>query len=202
MKRVLVLLIITVLVFSVASEIGGPTTSNFYQPNLSPNQDFLQSSITDTGDDRDAVLFFERAITGQQFDTLNAYTNTSDHSSTIDLSSYQIDGWTLYEAQVDIVSIDAAVEKEVVGVTYENFNFQINEILGTFYSKLAQGFYNQPHDGALVDYSFYYSTSYYNPSLRGNASSVVYSDYQTSSAITTPINMTASDSVFTWSTVS
>ena len=202
MKRFHVLLIVIVLVFSVTHEIGGPTTSHFYETDLSPNQAFSYSSVTDSGDNRDADLFFERSITGQQVDLLNTYSNTSDHSSNIDLSSYQIDGWTLYNAQIDIVSIDAAVEKEVVGVTYENFNFQITEILGTFYSKLAQGFYNQPHDGALVDYSLYYSTSQYNTSLRGNASSVVYSDYQTSSAITTPINMTESDGTFTWSTFS
>ncbi|MCK5266474.1 MAG: hypothetical protein KAR03_12765, partial [Candidatus Thorarchaeota archaeon] len=193
MKRFSLLLIVIVLVFSVTLEIRGPTTSHFYEPDLSPNHEFSYSSVTDSGDNRDADLFFERSITGQQADLLNAYSNTSDHSSNIDLSSYQIDGWTLYNAEIDIVSIDAAAEKEVVGVTYENFNFQITEILGTFYSKLAQGFYNQPHDGALVDYSLYYSTSQYNTSLRGNASSVVYSDYQTSSAITTPINMTESD---------
>jgi hypothetical protein len=203
MKFLRILLLITIIItistaYSADNPTWEPTLEQFDAPTANGR---ILSSVSQTGNNLNASLSFDRAISGQELSILNQYTNTSNHKAVLDLSNYHLQDWTLDNVRIDIVRIDAAPEKEVVGVTYQNYNFQIVEILGTFYSKITQGFYSQPYDGALVNYSIYYATDYYSPSLRGNASCVINSDYQTSSPITTPVNMTASDSAFTWATI-
>lgn len=202
MKHIRVLLLILIIIVSSAHLAGGPFQAEMPdQPGLPRQALPTLSSVSQSGNQLDAVLSLTRVVVDQELSILNDYSDMIDHSTVMDLTDYHIPGWTLYKAGIDINTISAAVEREVVGVTYQNYNFQVTEILGTFYSKLAQGFYNRPHNGVLVNYSIYYSTLYYNPSLRGNASFVVNSNYETESAITTPINMTSSDSVFSWAVI-
>jgi len=205
MKRVVVLLTTLVLILSIAAEVSGPVQTTTTELGFNPGENHNVAAASGGGDTRGATQFFTRTLTSQQLDILNTYANTTNHSEELSLSDYQVSGWRLYNVQIDIGTMMAAPEKEVVGVTYENFNFQVSEVLGTFYSQLAQGFYEQPHDGALVNYSIYYSTSYYDPPLRGNASFVIRtgssSDLDSATNITTPMNMTGSDSMFSWVTV-
>jgi len=159
------------------------------------------ASASQIGDERDATRYFERTLESKHLAILNDYPNPLEHSDVVDLNSYALDGWSLYNVKIDIETIIAEVEKEVVGVIYESDFFQISEQAGTFYSKLAQGFYAQPHDGILLNYSINYATDGYIPSVRGNASFSIYSNYSTSSPITSPVNMTASEGVLRWVTI-
>ncbi|MHA1963784.1 MAG: hypothetical protein ACW97G_04295 [Candidatus Thorarchaeota archaeon] len=206
MKKALVLLVVTVLVLSAIQEVGSPnwTPTQMDENLLSPVVNSSAASVSGGGSSQTATMFFDRTITGENLNIFNTYSDTATHNAILDLSTYQVAGWRLSNAKIDTENISAAAEKEVVGQTYENLNFQVADILGTFHSQTAQGFYNYSHNGVLVNYSIYYVTDRYSPALRGNASLVVRSGNQieTASDITTPENMTASEGVLTWVTVS
>ena len=204
MKRAVVILTIFVLILSIASEVSGPIRTTGEGAGFSPLSNHNVAAASGNGDGRDATQFFTRKITSQQMDILNTFAATATHQTELSLIDYQVSGWRLSEVKMDIENIDASAEREVVGQTYENLNFQVAEVLGTFRSQIAQGFYNYPHNGVLMNYSIYYITDRYSPPARGNASLVVRSGNQidTASDITTPENMTASEGIFSWVTVS
>ncbi|MFW9809890.1 MAG: hypothetical protein ACFFE6_11000, partial [Candidatus Thorarchaeota archaeon] len=206
MKRSVILLVIAVLLLSSIQETGHPEGTLILSDEkpILPDNRSSSASISGGGSEQTATMFFERTFTGQRLEIFNSYGDTVTHNTMLDLSNYQVAGWKLFRIEIDTVSIKGAVEKEVVGVTPQNYNFKIFEEGVLFYSQLAQGFYNQPHDGALVNYSIYYLTDDYDPLIRGNASLVVRSgsssDLDSATDITTPVNMTASDSVLSWTT--
>ena len=124
MKRVAVLLTILALILSVATEVSDPVQTTTTGLGFSPRENRNVATASGGGDTRSATQFFTRKITSQQLDILNTYANTTDHSEELSLSDYQVSGWKLYKVQIDIGTMTATPEKEVVGVTYENFNFQ------------------------------------------------------------------------------
>ncbi len=207
MKKSAVLLIIAVLVLAAVQGVGSPNSATILQNEypFSPDSQSSTASVSGGGSGQTATMFFDRTITGQRLEILNTYGDTATHNAELDLLDYQVSGWKLFSARIETESIMAAAEKEVVGVTYESFEFQIYEFEPLFFSQLAQGFYNQDHDGALMNYSIYYSTDDYDPPVRGNASLVIRSgsssNLDSAIDITTPVNMTASDTAFSWSTI-
>ncbi len=151
----------------------------------SPTQKVSSSSVTGSGNDINSIMTFSRNIQSPDIDIMNSYANTSSHAASIDLSSYQLPGWTLYEVQVDANSITAIAEREVLGVSKDISSFKIEEYNSDFgwrSTSLAQGFYEMPHDGQLLNYSFYYDSPIYNPAQHGWAYYSVLSDYQDSSS--------------------
>ncbi|MFW9965462.1 MAG: hypothetical protein ACFFCX_17950, partial [Candidatus Sifarchaeia archaeon] len=207
MKRSVVLLILTVLVLSSIQETNSPIwkpTQLTEDPILRENKRNA-ASVSGVGSSQTPTMFFDRTITGLQLDIFNTYGNTATHNAVLDLSAYLVSGWRLFSVDIDTKRIKAAAENEVVGVTQESYDFKIFEEGVIFYQQLAQGFYNQPHDGALVNYSIYYLTDDYDPPLRGNASLVIRSGSSSNldgaTDLTTPINMTASDGALSWTTV-
>ena len=159
------------------------------------------ASAGGSGSSIPATQYMSRVITSEQISILNTYADTSTHFGEIDLSSYLNPGWHVYEVTVDVNSMVAAPERKILADTNNNTNFQIVESLGVFYSQLVQGFYAQPHDGQLQNYSIYYYTDRYDPDVRGNASFAITSNYNTSSVMTTPLNLTESDATPIWTTI-
>ncbi|MFW9958932.1 MAG: hypothetical protein ACFFCT_12750, partial [Candidatus Odinarchaeota archaeon] len=206
MKKALVLLFVSILALSSIQQACSPEWIPMLMDDNTPlpNTQTSTASVSGSGNTQTATMFFDRKITSQHLNIFNTYGDTATHSAELSLSAYQIAGWRLFNVKIDTESISAAEEKEVVGKTYENLNFQVADILGTFHSQIAQGFYNYSHNGVLVNYSIYYVTDRYSPALRGNASLVVRSGNQidTAADITTPENMTASEGVLSWVTVS
>jgi hypothetical protein len=202
MRKVLISLVIVTLMLSVSLNPTGDITSQLLTPTPSAEkpQGGVKSlaSASGTGDSLSSTQYMSRGINSEQISILNTYADTGTHSGEIDLSSYLYPGWHVYEVTVDVNSIEAAPERETIAQVNNNSNFQMGESLGTFYSQLVQGFYNQPFDGQLQNYSIYYATDRYAPSVRGNASFVISSDYTTSSVITTPLNVTASEGIPIW----
>lgn len=198
-------LLVLLLVCSLACAVVEADVVSDTMATVEPDRLVEQPNLSEargTGDKQDVVAYFTRTLSGQSMSVLNSFSNTSNHYSTLSLDSYHVSGWDLYQVDIAVNELIASPEKEVIGVIHETENFRVCEESGIFYSQLAQGFYNQPHDGVLVEYSVYYSTSLYNPTLRNNASLVIRSDYSSSSTdITQPVNMTASDAVKTWSTI-
>ncbi|MHA2265057.1 MAG: hypothetical protein ACXAEN_21910, partial [Candidatus Thorarchaeota archaeon] len=172
MRRVLVPTILIILVLS----LGQPTstmTMDSQIPSLdSPlsEKTSLLADVAGIGRDRLAEFYTTRILTNRLENVLNSYASTDVHTSQLSLTDYQLSGWTLSNITIDVANITAAPEREVAGVQLENFDLQIIEFAGTFYSELSQGFYDQPHNGSLLNYSIFYSTEDYNPSIRGNAS--------------------------------
>jgi hypothetical protein len=204
MKRAVVILTTIILVLSVTSEVTSPIGTIPLEGRPALVSIHNVATAAGEGDDRVATQYFTRKITSQQMDILNTYATTSVHQADLSFSDFQVPGWRLYNVNIDIGNITATAEKEVVGVTNNNTDFRIEEHDSTWYSQLAQGFYNQPHDGVLLNYSIFYYTVFYDAGLRNNASFVVRSataPFLDSSDITTPVNMTASNSVYSWATV-
>ena len=204
MRKAWISLVIVAIMLTFPITTNNNLEDSLQTSNLnSPQSRFSNlASAGGLGNSIPATQYFSRIITSEQISILNSFANTTKHSGEIDLSTYLSPGWHVYEVTVDVNSMVAAPEKEVVGEVYETANFRIDDVLGTFYSQLAQGFYNQPYDGVLENYSIYYRTERYNPSLRGNASFMISSDYQSDSGLTTSVNMTASEFVLSWASMS
>ncbi|MFW9965339.1 MAG: hypothetical protein ACFFCX_17335, partial [Candidatus Sifarchaeia archaeon] len=202
MRKMTILLVIVLLMLSIPTTINQIDTSNSDSiTNRIQETTLTLSSAGQTGVTLPTSEYMSRTLNTMQLAILNTYSNTGVHSGDVDLSGYLIPGWHTFKVEIDVSSFEAAPEREVLGVTYENPFFWILESGPTNYSQLAQGFYNQPFNGSLLNYSIYYSTDDYTPSTRGNASFYIMSDYTTSSAITSQVNMTAHDAIFLWSTI-
>jgi len=204
MRKAMIPLILIVLVmsFPIHTFVNMDSGMNSDTLESTPSGSYVTSAAGGSGNPLLSTQFMSRVITGEQISILNTYADTNTHSGAIDLSGYLYPGWHAYEVTVDVNNIEAAPEREVIGQLDETINFRIDDITGTFYSQLAQGFYDQPFDGVLDNYSVYYSTERYNPSLRGNASFMISSDYQSSGGLTSSVNMTASESVQSWESIS
>ncbi len=166
---------------STVDYYNADSSSNFPQLNDSG----VISSVGSTGNDIDSVMIYSRKIQNLNIDIMNSFANTSSHSESIDLSSYQLPGWTLYEVKVDADNITAIAESEILGASKDVSSFKIEEyntLFGWSYTSLAQGFYEMPHDGQLLNYSFYYDSPIYSPAQHGWAYYSVLSDYQDSSS--------------------
>jgi DNA-binding Lrp family transcriptional regulator len=200
MRKALISLVIVaiMLTFPITTNNHLEDSIQFSDPDMPMVRYSNLASASGAGNATPATQYMSRVISGEQISILNTYANPSTHSGVIDLSSYLSPGWHIYEVTVDANNMEAAPEREVIAHTNNNSNFQIVDIIGTFHSQLAQGFYDQPHDGELQNYSIYYSTDRYAPSLRGNASFAISSNYNTSSIITTPLNVSASEGVPIW----
>ncbi|MHA2085617.1 MAG: hypothetical protein ACXABD_17870, partial [Candidatus Thorarchaeota archaeon] len=202
MRRVLVMLVVAMMMLLAPPISTIDTYSNqVISPSILIDDNKVElASAGGGGNQFIATPFISRTFGALQSSIFNSYINTGFHSGEIDLNQYLLPGWTIYNVSLNIENITAAPEREIVGSQNENVDLQITEFGGTFYSELSQGFYNQPYNGSLLNYSIYYSTERWNPPLRGNASIAVQSDYQSSTQLTQRINLTASDSVPTWDT--
>ena len=205
MRKALISLVIVALMltFPIAptENMTNPYSASSYNLDKPQEGPTSLASASGTGNSTPAVQYMSRVIAGEQISILNTYGDPSTHSGVIDLSSYISSGWHVYEVTVDVNSMAAAPERERIADTNNNSDFQIVEILGTFYSQLVQGFYDQPYNGQLHNYSIYYATDRYAPSVRGNASFAITSNYNTSSVMTTPLNVTASEGIPIWITI-
>ena len=204
MRRIIAPLLVLsiILALPVVTDVGCTAVGEPTAIHPTLQEDVLTAQATGSGDGLQVVQNMSRTFTGMQTSVLNSYANTTHHSGEIDLDAYSIPGWTTYAVDLAINSLAAAPENEVVGVLNENFNFQVAEITGTFYSGIEQGFYNQPHNGSLLNYSIYYSTDDYTFD-RGNASVAIYDGtYDTDFNVTERVNVTEADSVATWATFS
>ncbi|MFW9963942.1 MAG: hypothetical protein ACFFCX_10285 [Candidatus Sifarchaeia archaeon] len=186
MKRRMVFLILVTLVLSFAQGVDDSdwTTPLFFDtPRFLGNQNSL-ASVSGSGNDIGSTVSFSRNIQDFDIDLMNSFASPDDHSATIDLSSYQLPGWTLYQVQIDSDNITAIPEREVLGVVNNVISFKIEEYQPTFgwrYNSLTQGFYEMPHDGQLLNYSFYYASDIYSPAQHGWAYYSILSDYENAS---------------------
>ena len=152
------------------------------------------SSAGGSGTPVTSTMFTSQTFTNQQFSILNGYTNPEHHNLTLDLTSYQIPDWDLYRATLDINSLTANVEKEVIATTPPSGtqDFYIHRIASLIYlDQLTQSFYNQPYNGSLLNYSIYYEDFGYDESTFGYALITVRSSYDVSSSnVTNQVNFT------------
>ncbi len=149
----------------------------------------ILSSAGGQGDNRQSVAYMTRTFTGQELAILNSYLSPNTHEETLDLSQFQIAGWSLYEAEMDVNSITATAERETMGIVPNNYITIHNdtydaEPTGLTTDALYQEFYGKTHDGRLESYTFTYVAPYYTTSL-GVAYLVVRSDYSDPSTNTT-----------------
>ncbi|MGD9381732.1 MAG: hypothetical protein PVI03_04735, partial [Candidatus Thorarchaeota archaeon] len=162
------------------------------------------ASASGAGAGQVSSAYMSRTITGQQVSILNSYISPNSHETLLDLSGYLESGWTLYQVEIGVQSLTAALEREVVGAaSTPGINYRIEEYTADYYyNQLANGFYNKPHNGSLVNYSISYYTLSYNTASRGTSYLVVSSNYSdSSSGLTTPEAMAAHASAFEWTTV-
>ncbi len=143
------------------------------------------ASAGDSGLDSTATMFMSREIVDQSISIMNFFVNTDHHNGTFDLSEYQISGWTLYQVDMNVDNLTAIEEREVMGVaqdTYECKIWEYDAFNGYRYNSLTQGFFNQPYNGSLLNYSFYYEAPIYTPAVHNWAVYSILSDYSNSSS--------------------
>ncbi|MDF1539692.1 MAG: hypothetical protein P1Q69_12400, partial [Candidatus Thorarchaeota archaeon] len=167
------------------------------------SDDFLIASAGGSGSQFTSTQFMSRVVDGNTLTIENSYVNTDHHNGTLDLSGYLIPGLTLYRVDMVFDHITAITEREVVGVQDQTQNFYIRELGGVSnITQLAQGFYDQPHDGLLQNYSVLYSTPIYGSGIYGDAYFVIRSDYSSASSnVTEPQALTDVGSTDTWATI-
>ncbi|MBD3407514.1 MAG: hypothetical protein GF411_15465, partial [Candidatus Lokiarchaeota archaeon] len=164
---------------------------------------FSISSVSQKGDTRNSTMYMNQVLTDKQISILNTYRQSDIHTSELSLAEFLIPDWTLYKVEMEIDNITAAEEREVLGVNADYHDFQTEEYMGSYYDQLSQEFYNQPHNGSLVNFSIYYRTgSSYSPASTNYAFLVVRSNKSSPSAnITTPEQIESQTIVFEWLTV-
>ncbi|MFX0107072.1 MAG: hypothetical protein ACFE7R_02215 [Candidatus Hodarchaeota archaeon] len=183
MRRVIITAGVIVTLLVIAVPIGHPLQE---QKSIPQGSEFLQetpaslASAGGSGSDAQAVLYMDKSMSSQIIRIQNDFSNTTLHEAQLDLSSYLISGWTLYQVDFDIDNITATPEREVAGSsdTPGSTNLRIFEHdIDLYYDQFAQGFYLQPHDGQLNNFSIRYMTVTYSPASHNYAYFEVRSDY-------------------------
>ncbi len=156
------------------------------------------------GTSRQVVLTFSRMFDSQVVSVLNSYSNTSVHQGELDLSKYQVSGWTLYNVTMEITNLTAAPERCVIGGDNgANYEFTIERAPPQYYDSLMQGFYNQTYRAMLLNYSFLHCTPTYDSSTYGDAFVSVLSDYSSGKTnLSNYVSLEDVGSTMTWKTVS
>lgn len=182
MRKVLIPLLIIAIILSVpnVNQINQSQIEDIIAPQQISDVKIL-SSAGSSGTDVNTVQYISRTLSGNQFGIYNSYIDPS-HYGVIDLSSYQISGWTLYGVDIDATGITATSERVSLNVDRQSEIKIENDTLGTHLTTdaLYQSFYNLPHDGKLENYSLTYLAPYYQPSSLGYAYMVIRSDYSDS----------------------
>ncbi|TFH08845.1 MAG: hypothetical protein E4H14_05640 [Candidatus Thorarchaeota archaeon] len=176
MRRFQVLALTLTILFLVPLSGNIPTQDNrsLEYSEMSLLDSTSLSSASGIGASTETVRYMTRELSGFNFRLSNTYTDLS-HSLDINFNSYQIPGWTLYGVSINASQIVATAERETLGITPTNYIDLINSS-GTVTDVLYQGFYNQPHDGKLENYSLTYKCPYYGVTS-DHAFLVVRSDF-------------------------
>ena len=188
MRRIIVSVILLLsLILTSSISIYNPEglQSSLEKGPSTPERINLQADAYGLGNNVAVVQFMDREVTDQLLSISNSFTSPDTHTSEIDLSAYQIPGWTLYEVQINTENITAIAEREVIGISMDTDLYRIEEydIANEYrYTSLAQGFYLEPYDGKLLNYSFYYDSPIYSPAQHGWAYYSVLSNYQNPSS--------------------
>ncbi|TXT55978.1 MAG: exported protein of unknown function [Candidatus Thorarchaeota archaeon] len=166
---VVLLLLIPTTSDNIVENQSSTTTPLFHKSS------FVASSLG-SGSNSDSVMYFERTISYQEMLLQNSYATPNNHQEGLSFEQYHISGWSLYKAEMKIDNITAGLEFEVLGVSKDDLSsFSINNSTGDPYDILSQELYNQPHNGLLENYSFYYSNENYNPTYQNYAFLVIRS---------------------------
>ncbi|MFW9964382.1 MAG: hypothetical protein ACFFCX_12500 [Candidatus Sifarchaeia archaeon] len=183
-NRILISLIIgTILLVAIPTPLADMSTiiSDVDPYTLEMPDRSTMSSASSSGDSLDSLLYYSREVQGLDFSLMNDYSDTASHLTTVDLSSYHIAGWSLYEAELSVSRIVALSEHEVVASSSSpsSSEFMIHEhSADVYYDQLAQGFYNMSHFGKLENISLLYGSNFYDPSTQNYAYIDIRSDYQ------------------------
>ncbi|MBN2229273.1 MAG: hypothetical protein JW779_06725 [Candidatus Thorarchaeota archaeon] len=193
-----IILFMLILIIPVIADINPSTVTPITNTS---NPFYDHSIIADVGNDgvdTNLVLSMTRFINGQSMSILNSYNNAL-HQEQLDLSSYQIPGWTLFSIEINASDINATAERKTFNIN-PNDAIKIENNTGLITDALYQEFYNQPHDGKLENYSLTYRSPEYEATL-GHAYLVVrsnFSDKQTNvTGWVTPFSQTAFYQVIT-----
>ncbi len=149
---------------------GSKETPLVVTPNL--------SELSAEGSTLDGTVFFSTTITGVQTSVLNSYADIDTHEAMIDIEQFAIPDWDIYRVDVVLENLTAAPERETVGVNGNTWDFKIEkDNFDNIHSQLAQGFYDQPYNGSLQNYSIYYRSAYYDPDVNNPAYLVIRRAY-------------------------
>lgn len=197
MKRVRIFAILFLMIIGLVPQLdghGNPAISDNGRGAVLPAKGTSLASAEGVGDELDAVLFMSRTFTNLDFSVMNTFSNTALHTYSLDLSGFHEPEWILSRAVLNIQSLSAIAEKEVLGVNHEKDDFMIAKSGPIIIDGLTQGFYNQSHDGHLLNYSIRYRADKLDePQFWGYAFTVIRSDYANAgSNLTLPVNLTRS----------
>ena len=129
MKRAVISVIILLTLLSVTSTSVNNPHWTFSNSDIDPTfTDEMQfAEVQQSGSNVPVIQYLNRSYTEQLTTISNSYTLPDTHESTIDLSSYQIPGWTLSKVIIDMKNMTAIAERELVGTS-------ATPLAGPFYS--------------------------------------------------------------------
>jgi len=212
MRRAIIAVILVLTLVSVTStSVYAPLTISSPNTNLdyNPMDAKFTAEFENFGSNVPVVQYMDRLISDQILSISNSYALTDTHSNSIDLSSYQIPGWTLYKVIIDSKNMTAIDEREVVGTslspvggTYPYPYAIFEHDIDLYYDQLAQGFYNMSHDGKLQNISILYDSPQYDPGNQNYAYIDVRSNYQDGSTnMVSSVQLADVDLTTTWANV-
>ncbi|RDE14840.1 MAG: hypothetical protein C4K48_05510, partial [Candidatus Thorarchaeota archaeon] len=164
-KQILTLITLVIFLFPIISSNSADTPLAAQNTDVYAVRRGEQSSAG--GYDTTTILsYFTREITGLNLGISNSYNDLS-HRAQLNLSAYQVSGWTLVAVEVKASSMTAIAERATLGITPgANDYIQIwnDTVKGLTTNALYQAFYGRSHDGKLENYSLVYKSNYYDVS--------------------------------------
>jgi hypothetical protein len=186
MRRAIISIILVLSIFGGTSMVvDAPLSiSSHSDMNQTSVNSKLISEIAKIGSNVPIDQYMRRLFPNRALTISNSFSLLDTHKTFIDLSSYQVPGWTLYKVIIDTDNITAISEREVVGsastpLTSSSFAIYETGVPSSdlYINQLAQGFYNMGHDGQLQNISLLYMSPNYTPAIQDYAYIDIRSDY-------------------------
>ncbi|MHA2374463.1 MAG: hypothetical protein ACXAEB_15765, partial [Candidatus Thorarchaeota archaeon] len=162
MRRILIPVIIA-LILLIATPTGDAIPEGYQVHDgliLESSDSQTLSTAGGFGNNAGSVANISRSFSGILTSVLNSYSDVSTHSGIIDLSNYQVPGWTLYNVTIIMNDLTAIAERDSLGIV-PNTDIIIQNNSGIVTDSLYQEFYNEIYDGKLDNYTITCRVDYY-----------------------------------------
>ncbi|MHA2191178.1 MAG: hypothetical protein ACXAAP_13185 [Candidatus Thorarchaeota archaeon] len=162
MRRILIPVIIALMLL-MATPIGDSVPEGYQVDDgliLKSSESQSLATAGGIGSNTGSIANISRSFSGILTSVLNSYSDVSTHTGILDLSSYQVPGWTLYNVTILMDDLTAISERDSLGIV-PNTDIIIQNNSGIVTDSLYQEFYNEIYDGKLDNYTITCRVDYY-----------------------------------------
>ncbi|MHA2163761.1 MAG: hypothetical protein ACXABF_15185, partial [Candidatus Thorarchaeota archaeon] len=144
MRRILIPVIIALMLL-MATPIGDSVPEGYQVDDgliLKSSESQSLATAGGIGSNTGSIANISRSFSGILTSVLNSYSDVSTHTGILDLSSYQVPGWTLYNVTILMDDLTAISERDSLGIV-PNTDIIIQNNSGIVTDSLYQEFYNE-----------------------------------------------------------